>query len=126
MLRKVDAAPGANESRKRKAKTEAIMTVALLTKAEAADMLHCSIRHLERMMGEGLPFIPIGSRKKLFCTESITRWLMAREVCIAPTRTKSVRRQQAAPNAYLAYCEGARIKREAREQKRRAKKAGAR
>ncbi|GIZ54046.1 hypothetical protein NCCP691_40600 [Noviherbaspirillum aridicola] len=87
-----------------------------MTKADVAGMLHCSIRHVERLMREGLPFIPIGGRKKLFCAESIMRWLMMRESCI-PKRaitTGAPRPAVAAPNAYLEYVAEKADKREAR------------
>lgn len=76
-------------------------------------MLHCSIRHLERLMGEGLPFIPIGGRKKVFSAESVSRWLMSREECIAPAKAKQ-RMPKPASNAYTEYCAEMAAKREAR------------
>lgn len=95
-----------------------------LTKAEVADMLRCSTRHIERLIGEGLPFIPIGARKKLFCAESVSRWLLARESCIRQDAAKLRSRPPEPLNAYTAYFEEVAAKRRAREEKRLAK-AGA-
>lgn len=89
-----------------------------LTKAEVADMLRCSVRHVERLIREGLPFIPVGTRKKLFCAESVSRWLLARESCIKQDAPK-LGSPPPASNAYTQYCQEAEAKRLARRLKSR-------
>lgn len=89
-----------------------------LTKAEVADALRCSVRHVERLMGEGLPFIPVGARKKLFCGESVTRWLMSREACTISSKPKGHVPPALPSNAYTEYCAEKQAKRDARKRKK--------
>lgn len=95
----------------------------LITKAEVAKALHCSIRHVERLLKEGLPFIPLGARKKLYNLTSIKNWLKSRESCLSE-KTKTVvgtRRFASKANAYTEYCREAQEKEMLRKSKRSSK-----
>lgn len=68
----------------------AVMNTTLLDKEELAEHLKCSIRQIERLLHEGLPFIPTGSRAKLYRLESVNHWLLSRESCLSEKTKKAV------------------------------------
>ena len=78
----------------------------VITKQEVAEELHCSLRHVERLLKEGLPFIPVGVRKKLYSLESVKNWLKSRESCLSGKTKKAVGTPKFAStaNAYTDYC----------------------
>ena len=90
----------------------------LITKAEVAEHLHCSIRQVERLLKEGLPFVPIGVRKKLYSLQSVLNWVKSRESCLSEKTKKAggTRKFASMDNAYTEYCRQAQ---ERRKQKRR-------
>ncbi|MDE1906945.1 MAG: helix-turn-helix domain-containing protein [Rhodospirillales bacterium] len=52
-----------------------------MTPDELADLLKVSRRQLQRLMGEGLPFIPVGAKMVRFNAASVAAWLGEREQC---------------------------------------------
>lgn len=91
----------------------------LITKQEVAEKLHCSIRHVERLLKEGLPFVPIGTRKKLYNLASVMNWIKSRESCLSgKTKTGAGTRKYASTvNAYTEYCQRAQAKKMQKEKK---------
>lgn len=85
----------------------------LVTKKEVAEVLHCSIRHVERLLQEGLPFIPVGERKKLYSLASVLNWIKSRESCLSGKTKKAAgtRKFASTANAYTEYCRAAQEKR---------------
>lgn len=85
----------------------------LITKQEVAEALHCSIRHVERLLKEGLPFIPVGERKKLYSLTSVLNWIKSRESCLSEkTKTAAgTRKSVSTVNAYTEYCQRAQQRR---------------
>jgi hypothetical protein len=71
-------------------------------------------------MREGLPFIPTGTRAKLFRLESINHWLLAREQCLSEKTKKAVGTSNSVWNddAYTAAYERA-------QQRKRQKRSNA-
>src|ERR1700759_4405772 len=67
----------------------AVMNTTLLDKGQLAEYLHCSVRQVERLLHEGLPFILKGRRSKLFRLESVNHWLLSREKCLSPKTKKA-------------------------------------
>lgn len=91
----------------------------LVTKQEVAEQLHCSIRHVERLLKQGLPFIPIGERKKLYNLASVLNWIKSRESCLSEKTTKAAgtRKFASTANAYTEFCQRAQEKRMLKERK---------
>jgi phage terminase Nu1 subunit (DNA packaging protein) len=91
----------------------------LITKQEVAEHLHCSIRHVERLLKEGLPFIPMGERKKLYSLQSVLNWVKSRESCLSEKtkRAAGTPKYASTANAYTEYCRQAREKRMLRAKK---------
>jgi phage terminase Nu1 subunit (DNA packaging protein) len=85
----------------------------LITKQEVAEALHCSIRHVERLLKEGLPFIPVGERKKLYSLTSVLNWIKSRESCLSEKTKKAAGTPKFAStvNAYTEYCQRAQQRR---------------
>lgn len=91
----------------------------LITKQEVAERLHCSIRHVERLLKEGLPFIPVGERKKLYSLGSVMNWIKSRESCLSEKTKKAAgtRKFASTANAYTEYCQRAQERRMQKERK---------
>lgn len=91
----------------------------LITKQQVAEELHCSVRHVERLLKEGLPFIPIGERKKLYSLQSVLNWMKSRESCLSvkTKRDAGTRKFASTANAYTEYCRRAREKRMQKQRK---------
>lgn len=92
----------------------------LVTKQQVADVLHCSIRHVERLLREGLPFIPVGERKKLYNLSSVMNWIKSRESCLSEKTKKAAgtRKFASTANAYTEYCREAQERKMQRTKKR--------
>ncbi len=92
---------------------------AIISKIKLAEELDCSTRHLERLMKEGLPFIPFGERAKRFDLDSVKNWLKSREVCLSGKTKRGAGMQKFASmdNAYTEYCRQARAKRQQKARK---------
>jgi phage terminase Nu1 subunit (DNA packaging protein) len=92
----------------------------LITKQEVAEKLHCSIRHVERLLKEGLPFIPVGDRKKLYSLSSVMNWIKSRESCLSEKTPKAdgTRKYASTVNAYTEYCQKAQERRTRNARKR--------
>ena len=58
-----------------------IPATGLLTPDELAELLKVSRRQLQRLVGEGLPFIRVGERMMRFSAASVATWLGEREQC---------------------------------------------
>jgi excisionase family DNA binding protein len=58
-----------------------IAATGLLTPDELAELLKISRRQIQRLMGEGLPFIRVGERMVRFSAASVAAWLGEREQC---------------------------------------------
>lgn len=91
----------------------------LITKQEVAEQLHCSTKHVERLLKEGLPFVPVGVRKKLYSLSSVLNWIKSKESCLSEKTTKAAgtRRSVSTDNAYTEYCRKVQEKRMLRERK---------
>lgn len=92
----------------------------LITKQEVAKELHCSIKHIERLLKEGLPFVPLGTRKKLYSLSSVLNWIKSRESCLSEKTKKAggTRKFASTANAYTEYCQRAQEKRTQKEKRR--------
>jgi phage terminase Nu1 subunit (DNA packaging protein) len=96
----------------------------LITKQEVAERLHVSTKQVERLLKEGLPFIPVGDRKKMYRVEAVMNWLRSRESCLSGKTKGAVGtpRFVSTTNEYTEYCRLAREKRMLREQKQKSGK----
>lgn len=85
----------------------------LITKQQVAEELHCSVRHVERLLKEGLPFIPVGERKKLYSLQSVINWIKSRESCLSEKTPKAggTRKYASTANAYTEFCRKAQERR---------------
>lgn len=57
----------------------------LLTMSELADYLKCTTRHIQNLMGRGLPYIQVSERMVRFDLERVNEW-MADRTSTAPAK----------------------------------------
>ena len=50
-----------------------------LTKAQLADLMAVSIRTIDRMMAEGMPYVTFGRRSRRFLASRAVAWASSRE-----------------------------------------------
>ena len=93
----------------------------LLKKIELALELGISTKQIERLMREGLPFIPFGKRIKRYRKESVENWLLSRESCLSAPTKKAAGTSNfvSSDNAYTAACLKAAQRKTQKTQKQR-------
>ena len=90
--------------------------MSLMTKAEIAEHIRLSIRQIERLLKEGMPFIPVGKRLKMYRVESVENWLLSRESCLS-VKTKKVTGTSSFASSDNAYTNACRLTRQKKMQK---------